>query len=231
MALVSALADRAQNAMNDAAAGTWSQTVVEEWICEAIRDYNLYFRRTATSISSIATSADTLSLPRLCREVLHVEYPANEDPPQYLTRKSRYAADFYDADDNFDFEPVGEYGQTLDGGVDPYLVFSQAPTVGEQISIFYVALHDAELDSSDLVTIPDEHHHLLILFVVWKAHSERVLTEAQDPDTTIRMINQMKQAAQMAEQDYRRAIKQAQQTAAQGGWTRPWQADTHDRIY
>lgn len=231
MAILSAVADRAQNALNDAAAGTWSQTIIEEWVCEAIRDYNLYFHRTVKAVSSIATSATTLTLSRLAREVLHVEYPYNETPPQYLTRKNRYAPDFYDSDDNFDFEPVGEYGTTDDGGTSPYLIFSSAPTVGEQIAVFYGALHTAELASGDQVSVPDEHQHLLVLFVLWKAHSERTITEAQDPDTTIRMINQMKQAAMAAEQDYRRAIKQALQAAAQGGWTPPWKMDTYDRIY
>jgi hypothetical protein len=232
MATVANIADRAQNAMNDAAAGTWSQAIVEEWICEGIRDYNLYFRRTVTESLSILNAVDTRTLSRLCREVIHVEYPTGDDPPTYLHRKNRYAADFYDADDNFDFEPVGEFGlKGEDVGNSPYLIFSFTLTAGETLTVLERAIHDAELDSGDQVTVPDEHQHLLILFTVWKAHSERVLTEAQNPDTTIRMINQMKQAAQMAEQDYRRAVKQAVETTAQGGWTAAWRMDKHDRIY
>jgi len=231
MAILSALADRAQNAINDAAAGVWSQNIIQEWVCEAIRDYNTYFRRTMTSSHSISSSSRTLTLSRLIREVLHVEYPANEDPPQYLTRKNRYAPDFYNSDDYWDFEPINEYGFTEDGGTSPYIVFSTAPTVGETVVVLSRALHDAELSSGSLVTVPDEHQHLLVLFVLWKAHSERTITEAQNPDTSIRLIQQMKTAAQMAEQDYRRAIKLAQQATAPGGWTPPWEVDTHDRIY
>ena len=231
MALLSDVADRAQNAINDAGVGTWSQAVIEEWVTEAIRDYNNYFHRTLTISQSIASDASTLTLSRMVREILHVEYPAGNSPPTLLKRRSRYAADFYQRDDYFDFEPVGEYGVTEDGGVSPYLVFSNNPTVDDTIVVLTRAIHEAELDSDELVTIPDEHQHLLVLFVLWKAHSERTITQAQDPDTSIRMIQQMKEAAKMAEADYRRAIELAQQTAGASGWTPPWQMDSHDRIY
>ncbi|MFN2226791.1 MAG: hypothetical protein ACK2UY_10795 [Anaerolineae bacterium] len=231
MALLSELADRAQNAVDDASGGVYTQAVIEEWICEAIRDYNNYFRRTLTISQNIATDASTLTVSRLVREVLHVEYPSGNSPPTLLTRKSRYAADFYHAVDNFDFEPVGEYGATEDGGVSPYLIFSSNPTVSDGIVVLTRAIHDAELDSTDLVTVPDEHHHLLVLFVVWKALSERTASQSKYPDTTIRLIQQLKESARIAEADYRRAIALAQETAGSSAMTPAWVMDKHDRIY
>lgn len=231
MATLQNLIDRLQNAINDISVDTWSEAILGEWLCDGIRDYNNYFRRTATAVYNPATSSETLNLSRLCREVLSVEYPTGNDPPDYLNRLPRFHPDFYDDDDNFAFEPVGEYGQTDDGGTNPFLIFSSAPTVGETITVVYRALHDAELDTGDLVTVPDEHQHMLILFGVWKAHTERTATQMQAPDTTIRMIQQMKEAARIAEADYRRAVQVALRMAAQGGWTQAWTMDTHDRIY
>jgi hypothetical protein len=231
MASLEDVANRAQNALNDAGAATWSQSIIEEWVREAIRDYNSYFRRTTTENVTMPSTTNTVDVSPLAREVLAVEYPKDQDSPIYLNRMNRFHPDFYKNSTNFDFEPVNEWGQTEDGGYDPYLTFSTDLASGQQLRVTERAIHDSDLASADLVTIPDEHQHLLILFVLWKAHSERTITEAQDPDTTIRMINQMKQAAQMAEQDYRRAISQALKNTAQGGWTLPWKSDTHDRIY
>ena len=231
MATLANIADRAQNALEDPSAATWTQALIEEWVCEAIRDYNLYFRRTATTAYNISSSSTTLTLSRLCRQVMSVEYPTGEDPPTYLTRMDRYHPDFYKRDDNYDFEPVDEYGQTEDGGYSPYLVFSEAPDTGETVTVIYRAIHDAELESSDLVTIPDEHQHLLVLFVTWKAFHEQAMDEAKNPDTTTRLVQQMNLTAIAAEENYRRAMKQAIQMTGAGGWTTPWKADEHDRIY
>ena len=232
MATLEDLADRAQNAIGDAGAGTWSQAVVEEWICEGIRDYGMYFRRTVTEVLQITTENDSREVSRFCREVIHVEYPTGDDPPTYLKRKSRYAPDFYDTEDHFDFEPTDQYGHTDEvNATSPYLVFSFTLDSDETLTVLERCIFDAELESGDSITIPDEHMHLLILFVVWKAHSERAVTEAANPDSSIRMLQQMKEAARIAEADYRRALDQAQVMAGMGGWTPPWKADGHDRIY
>jgi hypothetical protein len=233
MADLSDIADRAQNAINDAGASTWPQAIIEEWVTEAIRDYNSYFRHTVTQNVVMASTGRTVDLSQNTREVLSVEYPRDEDPPQYYPRMNRYHPDFYKNDTNFDFEPVNEWGESvlLEAGTDPHLIFSADIDESETIRVVSRNIHETNLLSGTLVTVPDEHQHLLILFVVWKAHSERTITEAQNPDTSIRLINQMKQAAMMAEQDYRRAIKLAQHNAAEGGWTVPWAADGYDRIY
>lgn len=233
MATLEEVADRAQNAINDANAGTWSQTIIEEWVCEGIRDYNSYFHRTTEDSYPITSNASTLSLGNLVREVISVEYPTGDSPPTYLNRLSRYHPDFYKRDDNYDFEPVNEWGESvlLSAGTAPYLVFSSDVASGETVTVTTRSIHDPALLNSELVTVPDEHQHLLILFVLWKAHSERTISEAQDPDTTIRMIHQMKLAAQAAEQDYRRAVAATQEMAALGGWVIPWKVDDYDRIY
>lgn len=231
MATVANIADRAQNALEDAGAATWSQSLIEEWVCEAIRDYNLYFRRTASTAYIITSSSRSLSLHRFCREVMSVEYPTGEDPPTYLNRMNRYHPDFYKRDDNYDFEPVNEYGYTVSGGTSPYLIFSAAPDTGETVTVLYRAIHDAELEAGGLVTVPDEHQHLLVLFVTWKAFHEQAMDEAKNPDTTTRLVQQMNLTAIAAEENYRRAMKQALQMSGAGGWTPPWKADGYDRIY
>ena len=57
------------------------------------------------------------------------------------------------------------------------------------------------------------------------------MAEAVNPDTTTRYLNQLVYAANQAEQEYRRALRQAQQARADGGWTGPWKQDIYDPIY
>lgn len=225
MTTLAQLADRAQNALNDAGAGTWTQAVVEEWCRDAIRDYSHHFLRTDEDTITCTAGTHYYKLNADYRGIISVEYPAGQDPPQYLTRLSITHPDFWDSDDHYD---IDDYADNTDSAV---IWISASPAAGDEILVLYTCPYTSAMASGTTIDVPPEHEPILILFVVWKAHVERLSTEAQNPDTTIRMLQQMKLAVQAAEHAYHQALRDAHGTRADGGWVAPWRSDAYDRVY
>jgi hypothetical protein len=227
MATLAHIADRAQNALNDAGAATWAQATVEEWVLEAIRDYSTHFHRIRTDDISTVADQHNYDLNEDFVGVLRVEYPVGEDPPQYLKRMDHRHPDFFSHGNRYDIQPATGGSRTA-GGV---LWISDEPDGVDTIQVLYNADHDTSLGSSDSITVPDHHEHLLILFVVWKALAELVATEAQSPDTTIDLLNQLRAQAQAARGDYETHLRRTVEQQSDGGWAGPWPVDKYDRIY
>ena len=225
------IADRAQITLNDSGAGTWPQATIEEWIVEAIRDYTQTFPRTIRSSISVsgADPGHEFSLTADYIAMILVEYPGDQDPPIYLERRRRTHSRFYGFEGYYDVEPTGDMTEV------PTLYLSEEPADGEKIYWTAKCHHDTTLNSGDDITVPEHHEGLLLLFVLWQAFKERLATEEQDPDTTlaghVTLLQQLVKGATQAEKEYKEALKRARANVAEGGYSGPWVADTHDRIY
>jgi hypothetical protein len=218
------IADRAQNVLADAAAGTWSQATVQEWIIDAIKEYTGSFPRRLEDTITTTAGTSYYDLPADFQDMLLVEFPTGDDPPTHLQRMTRRNSAFWLNTGYYDV------AHTRDALVDAQLWLS-GTVVADTITFTYLGAHDTGLASDDSITIPIEHEHLLILWVVWRAHQEREADELQNPDTTIRMLHQMKLATQAAEAAYYTAMREAKEERSSGGFTAPWRMDRHDRIY
>jgi hypothetical protein len=230
---LAALADRAQLALADSAAGTWDQATVESWILDGIRDYSQYFPRVVTSdVEEIGAGATHyLDLPTDFLEMISVEFPRGDDPPTFLERRSLYHETFWDVEGYYDIQKTGQTVETPTGFTASRLVWSRSPDADEGYTLKYLAPHPTDLDSDDTITVRMDHEAIIILFVIWRALKERQMAEAANPDTTSRYLNQLVYAATQAELEYRRALERAEGARAEGGWTGAWKADGYDRIY
>jgi len=225
MTTLAQIADRAQRALSDGLAGTWSQTDIEKWICEAILDYSTHFPRTETETISCTASTHAYDLATDYIDTILVEYPKDEDPPEYLARLARTHPSFWGNDGFYDIEPARQ------AGTQATLYISDTPTASEEIEHTYSAHHTVKLNSDSAITVPEYHEPILILYVLWAAYTERLSQEEQGPDTTIHLMEQYRTAAQTAWTHYQDAITQAIKQQARGGITGPWRADIHDPIY
>jgi hypothetical protein len=224
------LVDRIQLQLNDAGASIWAQTDIEEWAIAGIRDYSIHFPRVNADIITCATGTQRYDLEGDCLGIILVEYPRDEDPPAYLTRLPRTHPDFWLHDTYYDVELYNTEPNTP-----PSLWISASPTLGEYIHVYYNAYHYPSANTVPppiaAISVPAHHEHLIEHYVVWQAHVERLNTEIQAPDTTIRLIQQYKLACQSTEAAYRSSLRAAQRSLSAGGWTGPWRVDGHDRIY
>ena len=108
-------------------------------------------------------------------------------------------------------------------------------TAGEELELTYSAYHipvaNISPPSAAPITVAIYHEHIIEQYAVWQAHVERLATEVQSPDTTIRLIQQYKLAVQATEASYRASLREAMAAQSAGGWTGPWRVDGNDRIY
>lgn len=220
------VADQAQYALGDTGAGTWPQATVEAWVKEAIQDYGAHFRRVKKKTINCSDDTHYYALDYETRELLMVQYPYGEDPPQYLDRLTRKDPNFFDHAGYYDYEP--SY-QEEDGSATypPSLYISENPSTGEQIGVTY----HAHYYDDTYCLVPDEHVPILIRFVVWRALQERLNTEVQAPDYSLVIITELCGAADSAYEAYDAALKAAKQEGSRGRWTETWRLDKHDRIY
>lgn len=228
MTTVTVIADLAQLALSDSGASTWPQDTVEAWVIEAIRDYGSHFHQTKTQTITCVADQHNYDLEDDVREILLVEYPVGEDPPEFLRRLSRKDPTFWTSDSDYDHEP-SDAGSAAVGE----LWISADPVATETIKVtFRAEYYDPTASPADTaVYVPDFHIPILVLFVQWKAAVERLNFELQGPDYSNIAIGHIRGAVEMARDDYDGAIKGAKRATSRSRATDPWQADDYDRIY
>lgn len=228
MTTLADIADRCQDALADAAAGTWSQNLVEDWVVEAIRSYSNSFPQLGLQ-QSITTTADTrkYDLEVDFTQVISVEYPVGEDPPEYLIRRDYLHPNFWTEAGYFD---IVNNMATYDADVRMEIWISEKPAADEYIKVHYYANHTLPTASGDKVTVPDEHQHLLVQFVVWQAWRALTSAEMQDPTSNSSLLMaQMNQNMRDARRDYYRQLDILRSQMAEGGIAGVW--TDADRIY
>lgn len=230
MTTITQLVDRIQLLLNDTAGTVWAQTDIEEWVVSGIREYSVHFPRTITSTGTTTAGEREIDLDEDFIAVLQVEFPRTDDPPHhYLKRLPRTHPDFWLSDDYYDVEPANANPTAAS------TLYLSAMPAGESIGITYAASHlpltTTIPPSLAAITVASYHEQIVEQYAVWQAYVKRLSTEVQNPDLTIRLMQQYKLAVQVAEASYRSSLRQALQARAAGGWTGPWRMDKNDRIY
>lgn len=230
MTTLAQLADECQAAINDTAAGTWSQATVEQWVVAGIRVYSQSFPRQI--ITTIATTTDDhkYDLPADFQAILAVEYPTDDNPPVYLKRKSHTDPRFWVTEGYYDILPGGSEPGLGTGFYDQIWI-STNPATSETIRIFYTGDQDIVLAAGDTVSVPARHFHIIINYVIWQAWRERTATEEKDPETTTLQLSQFQANENAARKAFDDSISNAIPPINTGGYSGPWAMDSHDRIY
>ncbi len=216
--------------LSQKAGADWPDDTVLIWLNEAINDMSIHIPPIFNE--TIATSADVhaYDLPQFARSIVNVEYPAGEDPPEYLDRRSTLHPAFWNRSGFYDF-----YDRNRQAPADPQLIISANPTGSQNIEVTFTASYGVDLALIGEVPVPNQFHHLLMLFVNWRAILNEHAEEIQDPDTTTLLISQLMSNADRSMREYYEAIRQAieMMTTAgpailQAGWGN---LDKYDRIY
>jgi hypothetical protein len=204
-------------------ASAWPDSQLDAWCEQAIYDYSLHFPyprsaswQAAAGVRSYNIYAMAATL--LIHAVLGVEYPAGQEPPRMLARRSEREDGFYG----------GAYYDLRLEGYAQVLVLGETPQGGESIRLTYEAEHVyPALDSSNL-SVPDKHIELLRLFVQWKAVSALELSEAVEiarKETLLAALGSNSRGLELA---YRRRVQELLLATAPGGWVAGWE---QGRVY
>ena len=206
-----------------------TEATVQAWVWEAVQDYSVYFSRTSETTIACADGEHSHDLPNDFQDMVLVEYPDGEDPPEYLVRMSRKRSAFWEREDCYDVEPSD---QTND--VDAVLWISAEAETGETIRITY-RRHYYDLtgvdDPETLIYVPEPHHPILVQYVVWRAQLERYNWEIKSPDPTNVILAQLSDAARRTRATYEGMIDRAQAQGSRSLISEPWRSDVYDPIY
>jgi len=156
------LADKVQVTLDDAAEATWSQAEIEGWILEGIKELNNHLPRVITAAISCSADERKYDLPSDFLSMLSVEYPTAEDPPKYLLRRPYTHRQFWGIAGFYD---VIARGNNEDADE---VWLSEKPEAGQTITILYEGEHDFGLTSSEVLTVPEQYHNILINFACGK---------------------------------------------------------------
>ena len=226
MTTLAELADRAQNAVSDAGAATWSQDVIEEWCIEAIRDYSKHLPRTITDTIATSAAVQKYDLPSDFRLMESVEYPTGEDPPEYLVRRAYTDRDFWVQDGFYDVLRHRSVGDADE------LWISSSPAAAETITIIYQGDHDFALSSATTITVPERHENILVEYVIWRAWVELLGAEQQSPTSNSSLLmSQFASNADRAKRSYVEALARALRSEEGDSARVQWRFDKFDRIY
>lgn len=197
---------------------------------EAIRDYSVHFHRTRDETINTSDGTQEYTLSRDVLDVVLVEYPSGEDPPEYLARLPRTDPRFWASAGFYDIE----LSHMVGSGNESTIWISTDGQTGEQIAYTYLAAYfdGSATPIADVdVEVPDPHIPILIAFVEWKAASERLFDELQDPDRTIHLIDGMRKTVETKRAHHDELIAAALPDQVRSGWVSRWHMDHKDRIY
>lgn len=182
MTTLQKLIDACEADLSDSGNATWAAADVEQWCRDAIADYSLHFPRTLQDDISTAENDRQYDLPANFRTALSVEYPQGEDPPQFLQPRSQYHPSFWEEDGYYAI-----YYHHDDADPDELLI-STKPSADETIRVIYQTVHDNTVLVGAAITVPDEYHHILRSYVLWRAALQLKAAEEASPTSNSSLL-------------------------------------------
>lgn len=217
--------DSIRPALNDTAAAEYTDAELLAFLNEAIKEYSQHFPRTAETDLTAVANTRTYNLPVDAINVTAVEYPAGDNPPEFISRMSRQRPSFARFE-YYDFLPSGDLTSY------PVLLLSFDPVAAETITVTYHYPHDNTLALSDNITVPSDHHHVLVQYVLFAAARQQQATEEANPTSSSSLLmSQYASNTRRYELSYLNAINRIIYHRRGQSVTITWTMDTHDRIY
>ena len=103
MTTLAQLIDDCEADLADSGNATWSAADIEQWCRDAIGDYSQHFPFKNNYEITCSVGDKTYQIvDDQYIDVISVEFPKGEDPPQYLFRKHYLSADFWQEDGYYD---------------------------------------------------------------------------------------------------------------------------------
>lgn len=176
------LIDACEADLADSGNATWSAADIEQWCRDAIADYSQHFHTSETETINCSADDRQYDLPARLVDIIDVEYPKGEDPPEFLTRRPHTQPDFWREDGYYDI-----LYHNSDSTADELLI-STRPSAGESIVVRWIGRYDNTMLTTAAITVPVEHHHLLRNYVIWRSALQLKAAEEASPTSNSSLI-------------------------------------------
>ena len=90
------------------------------------------------------------------------------------------------------------------------IVIGEKPSGGQLVGINYFASHETPAADGDVITVPENHHDVLIAYVLWQGALARREKSLVDPSENNRVFDRMQKNPFTARLDYFTVLSQAQ---------------------
>jgi hypothetical protein len=188
-----ALADAGETA-------TWSDAELLLFLNEAIREYSQHLPRVGETRLAAVAGVRRYALPADARAVLGVEYPEGQEPAAYLTRLAHKSRRFAGSGAAYDFLPRHDLTAA------PALLLSFDPAAGETLVVGHTRPHAAVATADDYLTVPADHHHVLLGYVLFAAARQLQAAEQANPTGGSLLMGQLAANARRHELAYLNAL-------------------------
>ncbi|GAB4482711.1 MAG: hypothetical protein Kow0088_25670 [Anaerolineales bacterium] len=195
---------------------TFSDLQINQWIHDAIAEYSQLFPRTLTiefELQSGQTRVD-LSLLSGFQTVLQVEYPLGMQPQRYLQRCSHKKPQFFFGRPTYDLDWSATEGWQL--------VLGLTPQADERLGLTYQADHLYPAEENTLLTIPDRHLELVVLFVRMAALQEQLAELGAQSFPPASLLSVRAANAARARQEYLEALEKARKQTGESALIVGW---------
>jgi hypothetical protein len=204
---------RARCRLTLADATAFPDATLNAWLGDAIRFYSQEFPRTLRYTLTLTTGTQAYALPVGCLGVDLVEYPAGEDPPEYVCLVNEDHGDFANESDVYALRgPADSVGATTDT-VNTYIVFAETVTTGETAVITYRGHHRVPTGDTEVTSVPEAHTEALIAFVEFRSQWKLEADEAVNLSDVSIILSQLGQEARLAWRRYKEIIERLQAQA------------------
>lgn len=187
----------------------WPDDTIYGYMVDAVRFYSVEFPRRSYRTLDLTTGTQAYDLWGDLREVLKVEYPAGESPPEYLDRVPLGSPALGNGEDVY--AVTGAVFASLD--VNTEIVFGPTVATGEDAVIHYLGLHRIDLSklTDAEITVPEEHLEALHALIDFRAHWQLESAEAVDIGTSSIELSQLGENARRAWNRYKEITARLQE--------------------
>lgn len=182
MATLQNLIDDCEADLNDSGNAVWIAADIEQWCRDAINDYSQHFHTINQDTIACNANDRKYDLDSLLIDIVSVEYPSGQDPPQFLDRRPHTHPDFWSDEGYFD---VLYHHDDTDAAE---LFISTKPSAGQSIEVTWAGRYDSTILTSAAIIVPVEHHHILRKYVQWQALVQLKAAEEAAPTSNSSLI-------------------------------------------
>ena len=168
-------------ALADEAAATFSDETLLGFVAEAVGEYSQHRPRVSAVELAAVAGERRYALPWDATAVISVEYPSGAEPPSYIYRRSHKSRRFAE-------ERCYDVLLARDLTSPPALWLSFTPEAGAALAVRYTHPHPKPATAGDYLTVPAEHHHVLVQYVLFAAARQLQAREQASPTNNSNLL-------------------------------------------